>query len=186
MRRARAVARLESMRAARHPLLLAALAALAGCGFQPLYGKVGQGPAVSEDLAAVKIDFIANRSGQILRNYLLDGMTPRGEPQRSAWTLQVLLNEPRPQELGTASDGSIVRFAFNVRANFRLVEAANGRVAFQGNATSNSSYEVTTSQYASVASRDNARDRVLEDVALDIRNQLAVFFRERREARAAQ
>ncbi len=186
MRAAAATARLAAMRAARIPLLLAALAGLAGCGFQPLYGKVGDGAPVSEDLAAVKIDFISNRSGQILRNHLLDGMTPKGEPRRSAWTLQVALNEPRPQELGTASDGSIVRFAFNVRANFRLLDASTGRVAFAGDATSNSSYEVTTSQYASVASRDSARNRVLEDVALDIRGQLAVFFRERREAKAAQ
>ena len=186
MRSAAPAARLAFMRAARRPLLLVALAALSGCGFQPLYGRVGDGGPVSDDLAATKIDFISNRSGQILRNYLLDGMTPRGEPARAAWVLQVALTEPRPQELGTASDGSIVRFNYNVRARFRLTEAANGRVAFVGDTISNSSYEVTTSQYASVASRDNARNRVLEDVALEIRSQLAIYFRERREAKVVQ
>jgi len=109
-------------------------------------------------------------------------MTPRGEPARPVYRLQVALAEPRPQDLGIARDDSVVRFSYNVRARFRLLDARNGRPVYEDSASSSSSYEVTNSQYATVASRDNARDRVLEDVALEIRTLLAQYLRERPRA----
>jgi LPS-assembly lipoprotein len=171
-------------------LLLAGFAAaLGGCGFEPLYARqsdFGSGrSSVAEDLAQVKIETIGNRSGQILRNYLVDGMSPRGEPTRPAYRLQVLLIEPRPQDLGIASDNSVVRFNFNARATYRLVDARSGRIIVTDSAVSSSSYEVTTSQYGTVASRDNARDRVLEELAQEICGQLADYFRQQRAAAPA-
>jgi LPS-assembly lipoprotein len=169
-------------------LLPVVAAALAGCGFQPLYGRPGgAGPdsaSVADEMAAIKIEFIDNRSGQILRNFLLDGMTPRGEPARPTYRLQIALAEPRPQDLGIARDDSVVRFSYNVRALFRLLDARSGRVVYEDSASSSSSYEVTNSQYATVASRDNARERVLEDLALEIRTQIGQYLRERRAASA--
>jgi hypothetical protein len=109
-------------------------------------------------------------------------MTPRGEPARPAYRLQVVLAEPRPQDLGLARDDSVVRYNYSVRASYRLVDARSGRVVYQDSSFSSSSFEVTNSQYATVASRDNARDRTLEDVALEMRTQIAQFLRERATA----
>ena len=183
--RLRAVPRLSAV------LLLAGFAAaLGGCGFEPLYarqGDFGTGrSSIVEELAQIKVEPVGNRSGQILRNYLIDGISPKGEPARPAYRLQILLNEPRPQDLGIAGDNSVVRYNYNVRAIFRLVDARSGRVVFTDSAVSSSSYEVTTSQYGTVASRDNARDRVIEEVALDIRTQLAQFFRQQHAAAPTQ
>ncbi|MFM8988614.1 MAG: hypothetical protein ACKOUS_02890, partial [Alphaproteobacteria bacterium] len=55
-------------------LLAGALPVLAGCGFSPLYGR-SEGGAVAEELAKIRVLPIANRSGQVLRNHLLDGLT---------------------------------------------------------------------------------------------------------------
>jgi hypothetical protein len=43
-----------------------------------------------------------------------------------------------------------------------------------------SSYEVTGSEFATVSGQINARDRVLEEIANEIRSQIAVWFRSRR------
>jgi len=182
MQRSRAAARLRGV-TPRRACLLALLLALAGCGFEPLYGSRGPGgEAVRDDLAAVKIDLIANRSGQILRNYLLGMMTPRGEPPRPGYRLQIVLQEPRPQDLGIASDDSVVRYNFGIRARYRLYDAAGRQMLVEGLSDSSSSYTVTNSEYGTVAARDNARDRVLEEIAGDIRIQLGTYFRGQRAA----
>ncbi|MCM0018613.1 MAG: hypothetical protein NBV67_01330, partial [Tagaea sp.] len=65
-------------------------AILAGCGFEPLHRATARGSA-ADSLAAIRIDPIADRSGQILRNYLLDRLSPRGTPARPDYVLRVRL-----------------------------------------------------------------------------------------------
>ena len=87
--------------------------------------------------------------------------------------------EPRPQDLGVARDDSIVRYSYSTVARFKLQDPT-GRVVLESQSSSISSYEVTNSEFATVAGRTNARDRVLEEIASDMKAQLAVFFRSRR------
>lgn len=159
-------------------LFAAGAAALGACGFEPLYGRFGD-YSIADELASVKIALIRDRSGQILRNALLDGLTPKGEPQRPAYTLIVELYEPRPQDLGIARDDTVVRYGYSSSALFRLNDGA-GRLIHQSVAASSTSYEVTNSEYATVVGRNNARDRVMQEIAHDIKSQLAVYFRTRK------
>jgi len=162
-------------------LLAGALPALAGCGFSPLYGR-SEGGAVAEELAKIRVLPIANRSGQVLRNHLLDGLTPMGEPQKPEYTLQVALAEPNMQELGISRSESVVRFGFSAVARFRLLDA-KGADLLQGDAGGSSSYLVTNSEFATVSARTNARDRVMEEISNDIRMQVATLLRARAIAR---
>lgn len=152
--------------------------ALSACGFEPLYGRFGNS-SIADDLAGIKVQLIANRSGQILRNHLLDGLTPRGEPARPAYTLRVELIEPLPQDLGITRNETVVRYSYSSVARFLLSDAA-GREMLVSEASGLSSYEVTGSEFATVAGQLNARERVLEEIANEIRSQLAVWFRSRR------
>ena len=96
--------------------------------------------------------------------------------------LQIVLQEPRPQDLGIASDDSGVRYNIGIRARYRLYDAAGRQMLVEGLSDSSSSYTVTNSEYGTVAARDNARDRVLEEIAGDIRIQLGTYFRGQRAA----
>lgn len=162
-------------------LLAGALPALAGCGFSPLYGR-GEDGAVTAELAKIRVLPIANRSGQILRNHLIDGLQPRGEPQRAAYTLAIELIEPQQQDLGISRTESVVRYGYVAQANCRLLDAT-GREIWRGRAASSTSYEVTNSQFATLAGLNNARDRVMEEISIDVKAQLAALFRARRAAR---
>ena len=153
-------------------------AALSGCGFEPLYGRFGNS-SIADELATIKVELIANRSGQILRNYLLDGLTPRGTPDRGAYTLRVELIEPLPQDLGITRNESVVRYSYSSVARFFLFDATTRQV-FAGDASGLSSYEVTGSEFSTVSGQLNARDRVLEEIANEIKSQLGVWFRTRR------
>lgn len=128
-------------------------------------------------MAAIRIDPIADRSGQILRNYLLDRLTPRGAPARPDYVLRVRLQEPR-QTLALRRDDVISRVGYSATATFELAEAS-GRRVFTGTSSYTTDYEVTNSEFATLVSAQNARDRVLELVGDDIRNQLAAFLTRR-------
>lgn len=128
-----------------------------------------------EHLAQVRVELIENRSGQILRNYLLDELTPLGQPARSAYSLQIRLVEPRTNLIISRSDTTL-RYGYSAIASFRLVDAA-GKLLYSGSASSTTSFDASDSEFATLASQADARNRILLELSGDIRNQLALYFR---------
>ncbi|MFM7347126.1 MAG: LPS assembly lipoprotein LptE [Tagaea sp.] len=149
---------------------------LGACGFEPLHRTTQSGSAV-DALATIRVDPIADRSGQVLRSYLLDRLTPRGTPAGTEHVLRVRLQEPR-QTLALRRDDVISRVGYSATASFDLLDAS-GRRVFSGGSSFSTDYEVTNSEFATLVSAQNARDRVLELVSDDIRNQLAAFLSRR-------
>src|SRR5271166_4070652 len=75
------------------PALLAvaaAMLALSGCGWTPLYGDPETGPA-SEELRAIHVDPIAERIGQRLEIALRNSLNPTGEPTPTRYRLSTAL-----------------------------------------------------------------------------------------------
>ncbi|MBI3506450.1 MAG: hypothetical protein HY059_16555 [Proteobacteria bacterium] len=157
----------RSLLALTAPLLLSA------CGFEPVHAT-RQGSSVNDKLAAIRIAPIPERSGQVLRNYLLDRLTPLGQSQATQYTLTIRLFEP-VQTLALRRDDIISRSSYSATASFDLRDSEGKRVV-AGNSSFSSDYEITNSEYATLISRQNARDRVLELVGDDVRGQLAAHF----------
>jgi LPS-assembly lipoprotein len=154
--------------------------ALAGCGFQPLLGRAGDSSDAIEQLSAIRIEPIPDRSGQVLRNALLDRLTPQGQTQVSRYVLRIRLQEPR-QTILLRRDDIISRSSYSAQASYELRDAQGQRL-FSGSSSFTTDYEIATSEFATRTSLENARDRVMELVANDIRNQLALGFRQRQNA----
>jgi LPS-assembly lipoprotein len=146
---------------------------LSACGFEPL---LGQFPASAgrANLSEIRVETIPDRSGQLLRNHLVDAF---GSKLPSRYTLTIQLREPR-QILAVRRDDVISRSGYTATASFSLAEVG-GKSIFAGTSTYTTDYEIANSEFATIASRDNARDRTLELVSADIRAQIAVFFRNR-------
>lgn len=174
--------------ALRRFLLCAALAAaaspLTGCGFEPLYSRNAAGGSAVDELAAIRVDMIPDRSGQILRNTLRDAFNPNGQEVASRYRLQVRIIEPR-QELALQRNDTVARVGYGVTATYILFDAA-GAALTSGSSTLSTNYEVSDSQYATLSSRNGARDRVMAQIGEDIRDQLAIYLGARApQARAA-
>lgn len=152
-------------------ILAAAAPVLAACGFEPLHAQRGALAA----LPPMQIEPIPDRQGQILRNYLLDRIAPRGEASSANYSLAVKLFEPR-QVLALRRDDVISRMGYSAIANYEVRDASNRRI-FAGNSSFSTDYEITNSEFATLTALQNARERVLELVADDIRNQIAIEFR---------
>lgn len=148
---------------------------VSGCGFQPLLGRSPEGGNVPDSLAAIRISPIPDRSGQILRNALLDSLTPRGAAAvATRYVLTVRIQEPR-QTIALRRDDVISRSSYSAVATFELADRNGGKIAV-GTSTFSTDYEITVSEFATRSSLEDARSRVMALIADDIRNQLALIL----------
>jgi len=174
-----------------HIVLFFAATALAGCGFHPLYAS-GGGTNVPEDLMRVQIGTISDpveglsrtfrrdypiendRSRQLLRNYLSDSLATRGGTAPREYVLNIQLIEPRTNVAIDRSDTTL-RYGYSVYAYFQLRDHG-GRSLLAGYATSATTFAVSQSEYATIANQRDARERAMQEISTDIRNQLAAYF----------
>lgn len=156
-------------------LVVAALAA-AGCGFRPMYGGPGGSDDVLADLGEVKVAVIPDRSGQQMRNALIDLLTPRGVPATPRYLLEVDLNEVI-YEVAVEQTGLATRANLSVDAQYRLVDNRSGAVVVNDRSTATSSYNLLdTAQFSTLTSENVARRRTIERIAREIRTRLGVYF----------
>jgi hypothetical protein len=171
--------------------LLLAWAPLAACGFQPLYAR-GDGVDVPEDLMRVQIGTITDpapstsrsfrqdyaiendRSRQLLRNFLSDDLETRRRNVPRDFVLDVQLIEPRTNVAIDRSD-STLRYGYSVIAYFQL-RNLSGQYLLSGVSSSQTSFAVSQSEFATIANQRDARDRAMQEISVDIRNQLAAYF----------
>lgn len=155
-------------------LLLGGMA-LAGCGFQPLYGDGGVRRGADAALAQVAIANIPDRYGQQLRNNLVDRFHLSGHPAATSYQLQAGLTAFE-QKLAVRDDASAERAQLVVTAPYRLVDSASGRTVFNAVSRAYVSYSVLDAQYAHLATVDNAYDRALVQISDDITTRVALFL----------
>ena len=158
-----------------HWSLFGALLLLASaCGFQPLYGERA-GASASDQLASIRIQPIADRSGQILYNALRDGLNPVGRPASPEYVLHVKLDETSDEVLLRA-DETATRVNLTLTATFGLYAGDAKEPVLNGVTRTTAAYNVLDSPYATVTSEEDARKRALNDMAREIRTRLAVFL----------
>jgi LPS-assembly lipoprotein len=148
---------------------------LAGCGWQPLYGKIdGTGGDAAESLSQVHILPIADRTGQNLYNALRDRMNPQGVPAKPQYDLVVNLSE-RSDQLLILEDQTASRINLTVFADFRLYQRGNKNPVFAGRSQVTTSYDLLNDPFATVTSEADAHRRAAQSLADEISNRLAVY-----------
>jgi len=152
-----------------------------GCDLQPLYGNRDKaGDAVFNDFAATKVDTIADRPGQLLRNELLDRLNYHGEPARPVYELKIKLTEQK-QDILVRSDEIATAANLTSIADYELIDIATKRVLTSGRATSINRFDVLRSPYSTVVSTEDAQHRAAAQIAEDIRTRLGIYFNSARK-----
>jgi LPS-assembly lipoprotein len=156
--------------ATRGVVLLAATGVLCivgtACGFHPLYSEAGG--ANSKALASVSVAQINDRSGQKLRNFLLERMAPGTSGLKSLYTLKIKLRESKTS-INIRKDESVTRANLLIAADFILTPTAVNRSIFKGTVLSTNSYNVLSSDFATLSAEKDARNRALRSLAEEIR-----------------
>ena len=154
--------------------------ALAACGFHPLYGTEGELPAnIAAELAGIRIATLEGRVGQVLRNDLLDRVTPLGEPAAPNYLLTIALTESK-EGLAIQRDATVTRFNLTLSANYVLRHPVTGVPRVSGTVRATASYNVVRSDFANVIAERDAEDRAARVLADELKTRLAVEFAGRR------
>lgn len=156
------------------PRILVCLLLLAGCGYKPLYGERGvTDSSVVDELALIRIEAIPDRIGQQMYNMLRERLNPYGPPDQPKYVLSIALAETR-ENLFLERDETATRANLTLRANFVLRRIGDGAVVATGLSRAVSSYDILSSQFASVVSDQDARLRGARAISDDIRTRLAI------------
>ncbi|MEP6828440.1 MAG: LPS assembly lipoprotein LptE [Aestuariivirga sp.] len=146
---------------------------LAACGtYRPLYGKRPDGTSVAESLSSMAVQEQHTRSGQLLRNELLDG-TQSGAGQR--FTLKLDVTE-RVIYVASLSSSSAARKRFSLTAYFELFDAKSDKSATAGDSFSNVEFDTVNVPVSDLQAEDAARSRAAKELGQDIRLRLATFL----------
>ncbi len=147
---------------------------LTACGFRPLYSHAGG--ASSKALASVAIARIKDRSGQKLRNFLLERMAPGANSRGARYTLAIELGESR-SNINIRKDESATRENLSITADFVLTHTAGKNGVFKGRVLSTNSYNLLDSDFATLSAENDARNRALRSLAEEIRLRVATALR---------
>jgi LPS-assembly lipoprotein len=149
---------------------------VAGCGFQRTYARHDGGTSpVRDAMSQTRIAPISDRVGQIVRNNLLDTMTPYGQPDHAAYWLEVHLTE-ETHGLSLAHDETITRYNYSLKAKFRLSDANTGETLMVESARVIAPYNVTRSEFATEVSAESAAEHAAELIASQIEGRVAGYF----------
>ena len=148
-------------------LLFGALAALAGCGFEPVYGTNGEASALR---GAVLMDEPVNRD-QFQLNEQLELRLGRASSPR--YGLKIILNIT---EEGLAISGSndITRFNVEGEAAFVLRDLATGAPVITDKVDTFTSYSASAQPVATLAAERDAKRRLMIGLADKIVSQLII------------
>lgn len=159
-------------------VLLALAASVGACGFRPLYDQ-RQAAAVPAVLAAVQVDVIADRDGQKLHNFLLDRLNPKGPAATPLYRLRVTLTTDR-RSLGLRKDETATRVNLTLTAKYLLRDLRTAKVLFEGRSRATNSYNILQSEFATLASLDDATTQAARELSDEIKARLAIFLSQRR------
>ena len=150
-------------------LLIACVALfLHGCGFSPAYGPKST-RAVFDD---IYIRQIADRSGQVLRNELIDRLHGSRHVLDGRYHLVVDQIEESRRNFDITEGADTTRTQLRLVTDFRLIDAQENKILLERNITAFGSYNILDSQFTTKVSRDRARENGLTDLARQIERDL--------------
>ncbi|HEY1096242.1 MAG TPA: LPS assembly lipoprotein LptE [Alphaproteobacteria bacterium] len=149
---------------------------ISACGFRPLYTTVGNANGTSV-LDNVWIDTITSSNGVILRNYLLDSFYSDGYPEQARYMLKTSLKE-YVRDVDVQKNDTTTRVQLVVLATYELRDRTTETVIERNQVRAVSGYNILLSNYTTLVSQNDARDRALRDIADKIQTRVALILSE--------
>lgn len=147
---------------------------LTGCGFSPVYRQDGSS-SVREHLAQIEVAQIGGYHGLQLRNQLNEKTSPTGVVDVPQFRLSVVL-ESSTEAVLIQSDNTATRQNLRMNASFTLIDLSSGETVFKGNSVSVGSYNVVNTEFATISAEDNATERAVQEIGVEIFDLLVVHF----------
>jgi len=157
---------------------------LSACGFEPLYVEKKHDQlwyyggdfdvSISNEMAKIKVQPIANRFGQILRNELLDLLTPKGAPEKPKYRLYVELVRRTESDQALRSDITATRKMVRYRVRYYMMEGTEK--VLSGDSVSYQSFDVLANPYSTTMADKRSDENAAKIIANDIALRLGAYF----------
>ena len=154
-------------------ILIAGL--LAGCGFEPLYGRNSFGGPIVPQLNAITIAPANDRNGQLLRNELIDRLRLDGPADHPLYALQLQVQEVQAPIIVTRQE-TVTRYNMTLTATYFLQDLRSGKLVTSGQVTSLSAFNLLRADFANLIAEQDARARAARELSEQIRTRLALYF----------
>ena len=145
-----------------------AAAALAGCGFTPVYGPDGTGAAL---LGQLSLDPPQDRNDYLLQRRIEERL---GQATTGAWRLSTQIKTD-DIGLGFTKDGDITRYNINGTTDYILRRTSSSEIFRQGKIQHFTSYSATGTTVATLAAKRDAEVRLMTILADQIIDQLLII-----------
>ncbi len=156
-------------------LLLAALFAVAGCGFRPVYATNADGSAPLFQRIAIRSVTAPETVEPYIVTALQDRMAPK-EGETPQYDLVVNASEVA-ERLAVQIDATVTRYNYRLNARYQLIDLTTGN-AVEGAANAVVSYNIVSSQYSTLFAERNAQEKAAKLLAQEIERDLALRFSE--------
>ncbi len=166
-------------------LAFLALVLSASCGFEPLYVERtsssqwyynGQfDTSIKDQMASVKIDLIQDRIGQLIRNDLLDKLTPKGEPKQPKYILSVTKINKQEIDQALRNDITATRKKVIYKVTYVLKNAEH-KTLINGNSVAYTGYDILRDPYSTTFAQKKIEKNAAKIIANDISLRLGAYF----------
>lgn len=140
---------------------------LTACNMRPMYDDNGS----INICYPIKIATIKDRDGQILRNYLLDLMSPQGEPSKPRYLLEITLTSSI-RSIGVNKDETTSRKEATLTALYKIKDFKSNRILHCGSAKGINSFNISNftktldqNYYSDVVAEEYAKKEALRILA---------------------
>ena len=127
-------------------------------------------------MAAIEIVPVKDRVGHIVRNHLIDGLTPEGQPANPDYRLTLAVEQTKSPLLIQLDDHA-TRFNLTLRAEFSLADR-NGAVVYSDIARATGSFNVVDSGFATVTAERDAAEEAARVLSEDILTLILLHLRQ--------
>jgi LPS-assembly lipoprotein len=147
---------------------------LSACGFQPLYGTKGSENILYE-FSNIHITPTSDRIGQLLSNELKYLLNPLNKPVIEKYRLITTITSAT-RSLAVKKTALATRSNLTVTSSYKLIDISTQKLLYNSSNTILVSYNIFTSQYATLSAEKDAKSRAVKELAQDIRIQIGAYF----------
>ncbi len=165
--------------------VLALVAFISGCGFEPLYVEKKSDSewyydsefdtGIKEEMANVKVELIQDRIGQLIRNDLMDKLTPRGAPSSPKYYLKVTQIKKDEIDQALRNDITATRKKVIYKVYYVLDNKKHERL-LSGNSVAYLGYDILRDPYSTTFAQKKNEKNAAKIIANDISLRLGAYF----------
>lgn len=149
---------------------------LSACGFRPMHASTETGQTVKQHYNTIEVANIPDRSGQFLRNALIDRLYTQGRPFDPVYSLRIARMDENTVSLGVRKDATATRGQMEITIKMRLFNTRSGQVVLERDIHAMGGYNILDSEYATLVSENKTRELILDELSDRVMNEVNLFL----------